>query len=267
VGFLSQLFGSRAANTSPNGHPVGDVRVSGQSHIGHVRPTNQDSVFFAGRPSNGGGPGAFALIADGMGSVDGGRVASEIAAQTVPQHYLKNHGDPPKALRKAIEAASLEIHRRSQRDPSLAGMGTTCVALDVTPPYAWAAWVGDSRLYLIREQRIYQLSEDHSVVKELVRKGLMTSEAASDHEERNLVTRVLGGHRVEVAVWSKPFPVRSGDRFLLSTDGLHDALSDLEMLSISTAGNVEAACLELVRAADQRGGHDNISAVLVEIGK
>ena len=80
----------------------------------------------------------------------------------------------------------------------------------LTPPYAWAAWVGDSRLYLIREQRIYQLSEDHSVVKELVRKGRMTSEAPSDHEERNLVTRVPGGQRVEVAVWSKPFPVRSG---------------------------------------------------------
>jgi protein phosphatase len=233
--------------------------------MGHVRPTNQDSVFFTRRPCDGGGYGAFALIADGMGSVEGGSVASKIASQTIPQLYLKSRGDPPKELRKAIEAASGEIYRRSQKEPSLAGMGTTCVALDVNPPGAWAAWVGDSRLYLIREHQIYQLSEDHSVVKELVRRGLLTAEAASEHEERNLVTRVLGGRRVEVAVWTKPFPVRSGDRFLLSTDGLHDTLSDLEMLSILTNGSVESACLGLVRAADQKGGHDNISAVLVEI--
>jgi serine/threonine protein phosphatase PrpC len=205
------------------------------------------------------------LIADGMGSVEGGSVASKIASQTIPRLYLKGRGDPPKELRKAIEAASKEIHRRSQKDKSLVGMGTTCVALDVNPPFAWAAWVGDSRLYLIREHQMYQLSEDHSVVKELVRRGLLTSEAASEHEERNLVTRVLGGRQVDVAVWTKPFPVRAGDRFLLSTDGLHDSLSEAQMLSILTNGSVESACLGLVQAADERGGHDNISAVLVEV--
>jgi serine/threonine protein phosphatase PrpC len=240
--------------------------MAGQSHMGHVRPTNQDSIFFS-RSACDGGHRSFALIADGMGSIEGGSVASQIATRIIPQHYLKTGGEPPKALRKAIEAASNEIHRRSRQDKSLEGMGTTCVALDVSPPFAWAAWVGDSRLYLIREHQMYQLSEDHSVVKEMVRRGLLTKEAASEHEERNLVTRVLGGRRVEVAVWTKPFPVLPGDRFLLSTDGLHDSLSEAEILSILKDPSVESASLELVRAADERGGHDNISAVLVEIAE
>jgi serine/threonine protein phosphatase PrpC len=260
VRFLAGFFRSR---TDPS-TTTSEIRLSGQSHAGRVRPTNQDSVYFTQSPLEGGGSRAFALVADGMGGVEGGSVASEIAAQIVPQVYLKNRGDPAKALQQAMQAASKEIYRRSQRDQPLAGMGTTCVALDVRPPFAWAAWVGDSRIYLIREHQIYQMSEDHSVVRELVRRGLLTSEAASDHEERNLVTRVLGGRRVEVAAWTKPFPVRPGDRFLLSTDGLHDPLSEAEMLSIASDESIENACLELVRAANERGGYDNMSAVLVE---
>lgn len=238
------------------------VLVSAASDSGRIRGVNEDSFYYA-RASDG---AVFALVADGMGGARGGKVASEMAAKWVPDLYLRRTRKYPAALRRSFLQVNKRIYSRSRKDPSIAGMGTTCLALDVSPPDAWAAWVGDSRLYLIRDRRIFQLTEDHSLVQEMVRRGMMASEAAGTHEDRNLVTRALGSKpKVEVSVWQKPFPLRLGDRLILATDGLHDMLSDDEILALSTHGAIETACRRLIEAANGRGGHDNISVVILEI--
>jgi len=245
-------------------------RVLGASRtdVGRVRSVNEDSVYFQNATDNGSGrsSSALALVADGLGGAQGGSVASTMVTQIVSQDFHGGTASPPKVLRKALESANREIFRKAQREKDLAGMASTCVALALAPPFAWAAWVGDSRLYLIRDRQIFQMTEDHSVVQEMVRRGLLSSEQAADHEERNLVTRSLGSQRkVEVAVWDQPFPIRSEDRFLLSTDGLHDSLTSPELLEIASCVRLDTACEHLIEAANSRGGHDNISAVLLEV--
>jgi serine/threonine protein phosphatase PrpC len=240
------------------------VLVYGESHPGMVRAENEDAVsFHAGTGSRQGC--AFALVADGMGGAQGGAVASRMAAERIPQ-LLDDGGPASRSLHRALKTVNREIYRRSRRVPELKGMGTTCVALTVEPPLAWAAWVGDSRLYLIRGGRLFQLTEDHSVVRDMVRRGLLTSEQAASHDERNLVTRALGSQKhVEIGLWEQPFPVRAGDRLLLSTDGLHDTVPEAEMQEIAGLAPPAMACGELIAEANRRGGPDNISAVLVEI--
>ncbi len=248
--------------------PIPSIRVSARSDAGSVRPVNEDSVLSVRPhdPGQLGKLGVLVLVADGMGGAQGGDVASQIASETISRDYYNSTSDPARALKKALEAAGKEIHRRARRDRNLTGMGTTCVALVVRPPYAWAAWVGDSRLYLIRHKQIFQMTEDHSVVREMVRRGMLTTEEAGQHEGRNLVTRALGCHRkVEVAIWDQPFPVRHGDRFLLCSDGLHDVVPDGRILELADDGEVELATARLIEEAVRRGAQDNISAVLVEI--
>ena len=247
-----------------------EILVAVESHVGRVRTVNEDAVFIARpTPAEGATSGSvLALVADGMGGSEGGEVASRIASECISRLYLSSARRGPKALRSAIQGANAEIHSRAQQNQALRGMGTTCVVLAIDPPIAWAAWVGDSRLYLIREGKIFQMTQDHSVVQEMVRRGMLSPEQAAAHEERNLVTRALGCHpKVDVAVWDDPFALRQGDRFLLSTDGLHDLLPDPDLLEIVRSASIDVACAGLIAEANRRGGHDNISAVLVEVAE
>lgn len=265
MGWLGRL--SRQA-TEKAAFPMPTIRVSARTDVGSVRPINEDSVLSVHPhdPAQLGRLGVLVLVADGMGGAQGGEVASQIASETISRDYYESTADPARALKKALESASKEIHRRARKDRSLTGMGTTCVALALRPPYAWAAWVGDSRLYMIRRKQIFQMTEDHSVVREMVRQGMLTSEEAGQHEGRNLVTRALGCNRkVDVASWEQPFPVRHGDRFLLCSDGLHDVVPDARILELADEGEVEDATARLIEEAMLRGAQDNISAVLVEI--
>lgn len=245
-----------------------DIVGWAQSDPGRVRERNEDAVFF-GRPGNDRSfarSGALALVADGMGGANGGSIASDIVSKEVPAVYLSGRNDAPKELRRALESANKRIHRLSLREEGLHGMGSTCVALAIKPPLVWAAWVGDSRLYLMRGGQIFQMTEDHSVVNEMVRRGMMTREEARNHEDRNFITRALGTRpNVQVEVWQEPYPVRAGDRFLLCSDGLHDLLQSNDILDIAGNGTIDAAGSRLIREANARGGYDNISAVLVDL--
>ena len=226
------------------------IHAAAESHTGKVRTENEDVVYLhVDGPTH--SACAFALVADGMGGSQGGKRASEVAARTIAQMFGNGNGSPANALRKAFEAASKEIYREALRDKSLEGMGTTCVALAVRDSSAWAAWVGDSRLYLIRDKRMFQMTEDHSVVQQMVRDGLLTSAEASEHDERNVLTRALGSKKtVAVSVWDEPFPVRPGDRFLLCSDGLHDVVPEDDILNIASNPGVELSCAALVDAAN-----------------
>jgi protein phosphatase len=211
--------------------------------------------------------GVIAVVADGMGGCQGGAVASALACETIVKSYFAGADAIPAALRAAFEVANAEIYQAAQAEPGLRGMGTTAVALAVSRGQGWLAYVGDSRLYLIRRGQIYRMSEDHSVVFEMVHQGLITREEARNHQDRNVLSRALGSRpQVDVSCWNEPFPIQPGDRFLLCSDGLHDLVTDEKMLELAGSGDLRMATGRLVRCANENGGYDNISVILLEAG-
>ena len=254
------------SRTAGKPHAI-EIHASLATNPGCVRAENQDAAIFA-RPSDDRGlatHGVIALVADGMGGCNGGEVASAIACQKIPQVYFASNGPAPAALRTSLEAVNTEIYQTAQAQPELRGMGTTAVAFAVTSSHGWLAYVGDSRLYLIRRGQIYRMSEDHSMVFEMVHKGLLTAEEARNHAERNVLSRALGSRpQVEVSCWDEPFPIQPGDRYLLCSDGLHDLVTDQRMLELASSGELGAATERLVRTANENGGYDNISVILLE---
>lgn len=240
-----------------------EVRVSLHSDVGCVREINEDSVRAV---QHEGKPDVLVVVADGMGGHAAGEVASQKAVEVVPERFFASTEPPTVALKKAVEAANDAIFGAAKRDRALQGMGTTCTVLLLRNEEAWCAHVGDSRLYLVREGGIYQMSEDHSAVGELVRRGLLRAEEARGHPQKNVILRALGTQsQVEVAVWDEPFSLKSGDRWLLCSDGLSDLVEDEEILAAVLEHDSESAGQTLIEAARSRGGHDNISVALIEI--
>jgi protein phosphatase len=245
--------------------PKFTIVASVQTDVGLVRDLNEDNASFT-RPRDPGvlqSKGMLALVVDGMGGCSGGEVASGMAVASIPRAYYESPAEPHQALKRAFEEANRKIFDSAAEDFTLAGMGTTAVALAIRGDQAFAAYVGDSRLYLIRAARIYQMTQDHSVVFDLVRKGLLTPEEARNHEDRNVLLRSLGGRaEVEVSVWDEPMTIRDGDQFLLCSDGLHDLVDNSEILSGVLSGDDVPG---LIGLAKERGGYDNITVALVRV--
>jgi serine/threonine protein phosphatase PrpC len=245
-----------------------DLEICLQTDLGMVRRNNEDRGIYK-RPSDpevAAAKGTLIIVADGMGGASAGEVASEMAVKIIPEAYYSSPKAPALALKEAVESASGEIHRTAQTDPELRGMGTTCVAMAVLLPEVFVAYVGDSRLYLLRDDSFYQLTEDHTVVNEMVRKGIITRDQARHHEERNVLSMSMGGRpEITASYWEKPMLVRAGDRLLVCSDGLHDLVGDLEMQAIITDSPAHRAVQNLIEAAKRNGGHDNITAALVHV--
>ena len=244
-----------------------DLDICLQTDLGVVRRNNEDRCAYR-RPKDpavAAAKGTLVIVADGMGGASAGEVASEMAIRIVPETYYRSPKPPALALKEAVEYASSEIYRTAQSNPALRGMGTTCVAMVVILPEVFVAYVGDSRLYLLRDGKLYQLTEDHTVVFEMVRKGLLTREQARHHEDRNVLSLSMGG-RAEIAAsyWENPMAARAGDRFLLCSDGLHD-LGEAELQTIMAGSPARRAVPRLIEAARRKGGHDNITAALVHV--
>ncbi len=228
------------------------------SDIGKVRETNEDS--FVCKPP-------LFVVADGMGGHVAGEVASRVAAETVcAQFAAAGTTSPEKLLRQAITAANEIIYRMAQEDSSRAGMGTTLTAAFVDGAVVYWGHVGDSRLYLLRGGKLTQVSEDHSLVGELVKNGSITAEEALTHPHRNILTRAVGtGDKVIVDTGS--LALEAGDRLLLCTDGLTNMVADADMAALlSQEGDGAALLARLVDKANAAGGLDNITAVLVDFG-
>lgn len=201
---------------------------------------------------------ALLVVADGMGGHAAGEVASRLAVEVISQVYSETAIEP--ALENAFHAANREIYQAATQNRELQGMGTTCTALMIRKGLAYSAHVGDSRLYLVRGGQIYLMSEDHSAVMEMVRRGLITLATARHHEDKNVILRALGTQpKVAVSVWSKPFPVQAGDQFVLCSDGLYDLVEDEEIKQTVFRAAPKVACEHLISLALQRGGHDNIT--------
>lgn len=210
--------------------------------------------------------GLLLLVADGMGGHAGGEVASRMAVETIARVYYESPQDPQTALAEAFRVANHSIYQTARQKVQFQGMGTTCTALVLHRDAAYAAQVGDSRLYLVRGGNIFLMSEDHSAVMEMVRRGKMTINEARSHSDKNVILRALGTHpEVVVATWETPFPVREGDHFVLCSDGLYDLVGDEEIMQAVLGHNPPAACERLISLARQRGGHDNITAGIARL--
>lgn len=237
------------------------VVVGTASDPGCLRSNNEDTVRVVRPPDENGA--LLAVVCDGMGGHAAGEQASRIAADTIARRY-QDEGDPGEVLAQAVRRANREVYDAAAADATLRGMGTTCTAIVLRGGLAWCAHVGDSRCYLIRANEIFVMTEDHSAVMELVREGSISRDEAREHPDKNVISRALGSHaEVEVATWPRPFVVRPGDRFLLSSDGLHDVITEPEILRVVDTLPPHLACHELVKLTRAAGAPDNVSVVIL----
>jgi serine/threonine protein phosphatase PrpC len=236
---------------------------------GMRRANNQDSYTVV-RASNRDvwrNRGHLYLVADGMGAHAVGELASKMSCDLIPHSYMKNRADSSAdAIAKAFREVSALIHSRASANREFQGMGTTTSSLLLLPEGALVAHVGDSRVYRIRENRIDQLSFDHSLVWELVRRNHLTADQAATSVPKNVITRSLGPE-VEIEVdLEGPHPVKPGDVFLLCTDGLSGPVTDPEIGAIAANFHPRDASRYLVNLANLRGGLDNVTVLIVRIG-
>src|SRR5260370_12752587 len=209
--------------------------------------------------------GALLIVADGMGGHAAGEVASEIAVDTVSNaYYMDDNEDVITPLLQAIKRANLAIHQRAAENLLRSGMGTTCVAAVLRGNMAYIANVGDSRAYLVRGGKVRQITQDHSWVAEQVRAGLLTEDQARTHGQRNVITRCLGTQPdVDVDVFLEP--LQENDCLVLCTDGLSGLIGDEEVMRIVEQSVPQESVYHLVERANENGGPDNITAIVVRV--
>ncbi|MBV9494946.1 MAG: Stp1/IreP family PP2C-type Ser/Thr phosphatase [Acidobacteria bacterium] len=248
------------------------LKAAGQTHVGRQRQHNEDSYLVEPKAH-------LFLVADGMGGHAAGEIASRIAVDSISEfilHTKEDDGTWPHAydehykrttnrLMAAVRLANTRVLEAMRKDARLRGMGTTvvaCLADDETMSFAH---VGDSRAYLIRSGQLSRITNDHSWVFEQVQAGMLTEAEAEKHPLRNVITRALGG-ALQVTPDASEIEMRAGDLFLLCSDGLTGMVPEEEILRLVTQcdGDVDRACKQLIDAANERGGLDNVTAILVK---
>ena len=231
------------------------MKVYALSDIGRVRPINEDSYYL---PEEG---ERFCAVADGMGGHNAGEVASALAVKTYAQNMREVERITAQALHAAVERANDAVYTAAQESEAMSGMGTTFSALAEQDGTIYIAHVGDTRIYLVRRGAILQLTMDHTLVEEMVIKGLITVREAKVHPKRNIITRALGTEdrididMVQMGLWP-------GDIFFLCSDGLTNYVDEREILHTTMgAGAWQDKLRHLVGIALENGGHDNITAM------
>jgi protein phosphatase len=231
-------------------------RVGAVTDPGRKRRRNEDAYVVE--------PPLFA-IADGMGGAQAGEIASRLATAALREGGGVETGGEQRIV-DLIQEANRRVYDRSSTDPNTSGMGTTITVALVEDGSVAFGHVGDSRAYLIRDASMEQLTEDHSLVNELLKTGRLSREEAEVHPQRSVITRALGTDP-DVDVDTFSVPARTGDLFLLCSDGLTDMVSEHSILSVveRNRNDIEAALRALVKAANRGGGQDNITVVAFEI--
>lgn len=248
------------------------VRFAGKTDIGRVRAQNEDSVLVPKEM-------ALAVVSDGMGGHASGEVASRITVETIDQYYretsrtgqstwpikLPNLEVERQRMAVAIQLANSNIFETATADGAKKGMGCTVDAMYFSQGRFYIGHVGDSRVYRIRSGTIQALTEDHSFLNDFLRMKEMASDEGINLPHKNVVVRALGlNEQVHVDVIHDEFKV--GDLFLICSDGLSGMLTDPQMMDIATATNsLDNACHELIKSANDNGGNDNISAILIRV--
>ena len=233
------------------------VEKAALTDVGRQRQSNEDS-FLERSP-------LFA-VADGMGGARAGEVASRLAVEAFDAQK-ETEGSPEQQLAEVARAANRQIHKMSREDSDHAGMGTTLTAALVSDREVAIGHVGDSRLYRFRDGEFERLTQDHSLVEEFVRQGKLTPEEAAVHPQRSIITRALGPEP-EVEVETYTHRGRPGDVYLICSDGLTGMVSEQDLAeTLEHAGSLEAAAQEMIDAANENGGKDNITVVLFRLGE
>ncbi|MFO0688552.1 MAG: Stp1/IreP family PP2C-type Ser/Thr phosphatase [Myxococcota bacterium] len=256
-------------DSESNDAPHSATSVASGSDVGRMRSVNEDSCDSFVRPDG----ARLLVVADGMGGHRGGATASREAVASIGETFERvfeasDTPDPGETLVEAIEQANARIHALARQDPELAGMGTTVVAVLLDRAgRAAIAHVGDSRCYRFRNRRLEPLTTDHSVVAEMLRRGVLTAEEAANHPRRNEILRSVGVLR-DVDVELAPLEIAPGDWLLLCSDGLCGVVSDAEIdLVLANASSPEAAVEDLIRLANESGGPDNVTVQILAIGE
>ena len=233
------------------------VDHASSSHTGKVRRTNEDA--FLDQPP-------LFVVADGMGGARAGELASRLAVDTFRELEPVEGETGEDRLRRTILESNRRVLERAKDDPATAGMGSTVTAALVTGDQVVLGHVGDSRAYLLRDGALQQLSHDHSLVAELERAGRLTREEAAVHPQRSVITRALGAGP-ELDVDTSVVALREGDVLLLCSDGLSGLVGDLAIANLlGGGGSLADGVRRLVRAANDAGGDDNVTAVAFRIG-
>lgn len=231
------------------------MKVYSITDIGRVRQLNEDACY---QPE----PGeCFCAVADGMGGHNAGEIASALAVKTYAEHMRAASRVTAEALRTAVSRANDAVYRASQESPEVSGMGTTFSALAMEGDRAFIAHVGDSRIYLVRRGALMQVTIDHTLVEEMVLKGLITVREARVHPKRNIITRALGTEpRVEIDMLQ--LDLKQGDVFFLCSDGLTNHVPEREILRAALGEKGwQEKLRHLVGIALENGGQDNITAM------
>ncbi len=237
------------------------MKISSATSVGKVRPVNEDA-FFVSPPDDSGS--LLAIVADGMGGHNAGEVASSEAINVIKDVVLDNEHDAKELLTQAINSANSTIYNMSLDKQALFGMGTTITACLIEKDKVTAAQVGDSRLYLIRDEMIIQITKDHSLVEMLIDNGSITKEDAKHHPQKNVITRAIGTDK-EVSADIYEFSICEGDIILLCSDGLVNMVEDEKILSVITRSKAfEETADKLVAEAENAGGSDNITVILIK---
>ncbi len=237
------------------------IRAAAQSDVGRTRHINEDAFGFDLDR------GLFVLC-DGVGGRAAGEVASRSAVDCVLNRFPEevhdiNAGGPE--LQRAIQAANRSVFQAAHRDPVYAGMATTIVAAHFDGVRMWIAHVGDSRAYLMRSHSLHRLTDDHSQLAQMLREGHRNLSPHEMSQWDSVLTQAIGASDMVMPTVTV-VQVQLGDCFLLATDGICKALSNSEMLSLLLAAQTpEQACQQLTDAANQAGGHDNATCIIVEI--
>lgn len=233
--------------------------------IGSKRKVNQDYIY-----NKDDGIGLLSnlyIVADGMGGHKAGDYASRECVTSVVG-YIEEHTEaytPISLLEKAITTANDNINEKSNNNPDLEGMGTTIVAATIVDNTMYVANVGDSRLYLIKDDKMEQITEDHSLVEEMVKRGEISATDAKMHPNKNIITRALGANK-DVNVDFFEIEVNEADKILLCSDGLTNMVEEQEIVDVVNCNSdMDKVVKKLVQKANQYGGKDNISVVLVEV--
>src|SRR5579884_2134680 len=229
------------------------IEVAHLTDVGCQRERNEDSLGYWEPDTDAefSSKGRLAVVADGMGGYEGGQEASQMAIRAVLEAYERaNGGDPQAALLTGLQAAHRRILDYAVQHPGMYGMGTTCTAASIVDAQLFFAHVGDSRLYLIRDDSITRLTRDHSYVQRLVETGLLKPEDAEQHPQRHILTAALGvGVELVADAPTTAVPLRAGDVLVLCTDGLWGLVGDHELLSAGKSMTPVEACHELVQLA------------------
>ena len=247
------------------------VKAYGLTHVGRQRQHNEDNFLVEDDAH-------LFLVADGMGGHAAGEIASRIAVDSIiefilhtkeddgtwPHAYDEHYKRSTNRLMAAVRMANTRVLEAMRKDARLRGMGTTVVACLADEDTMSVAHVGDSRAYLIRDKNISRITNDHSWVFEQVQAGMLTEAEAEKHPLRNVITRALGG-ALQVSPDASEIECKPGDVYLLCSDGLTGMVPEEEILRVVTESeNVEKACQQLIDEANERGGLDNITAILVK---